>query len=141
VTSHVTSWGMTRRRGQAPQTINVQLTHTGAGMAQWYSAGIRVVWLGVRVPVGAGNFSLHQRVQTGSGAHQASYPTGTRALSLGVKRGRGVKLTTHLHLVPRSRMRRDIPSLPQYAFMAWCSVKKNTQGQIYLCVIQMSVAQ
>jgi hypothetical protein len=37
---------------------------------------------------------------------------------------RGVKLTTHLHLVPRSRMIGAIPPLPQYAFMAWCSVKK-----------------
>jgi hypothetical protein len=45
--------------------------------------------------------------------------------------GRGVKLTTHLHLVPRSRMRGAIPPLPQYAFMAWCSVKK-AQGQLYL---------
>jgi len=33
--------------------------------------------------------------------------------------------------VPRSRMRRAIPPLPQYAFMAWCSVKK-AQGQLYL---------
>jgi hypothetical protein len=40
----------------------------------------------VRFPAGAGNFSLHHRVQTGSGAHPASYPMGTRALSLGVKR-------------------------------------------------------
>jgi hypothetical protein len=31
----------------------------------------------VRFPVGAGNFSLHHRVQTGSGAHPASYPMGT----------------------------------------------------------------
>jgi hypothetical protein len=38
-----------------------------------------------RFPAGAGNFSLH-RVQNGSGAHPASYPTGTRGLSLGVKR-------------------------------------------------------
>jgi hypothetical protein len=30
-----------------------------------------------------------------------------------------VKLTTHLHLVPRSRMRGTIPPLPQYVFMAW----------------------
>jgi hypothetical protein len=30
----------------------------------------------VRVPVGAGNFSLHHRVQNGSGAHPASYPVG-----------------------------------------------------------------
>jgi hypothetical protein len=31
------------------------------------------------------------------------------------------ELTTHLHLVPRSRMRGAIPPLPQYAFMA-CGV-------------------
>jgi hypothetical protein len=34
-----------------------------------------------------------------------------------------VKLTTHLHLVPSSRMREAIPPLPQYVFMAWCLVK------------------
>jgi hypothetical protein len=32
----------------------------------------------VRFPVGAGNFSLHHRVQNGSGAHPVSYPMGTR---------------------------------------------------------------
>jgi len=41
-----------------------------------------------------------------------------------------VKLTTHLHLVPRSRVRGAILPLPQYVFMAWCSFK--TQGHIYL---------
>jgi hypothetical protein len=40
----------------------------------------------VRFPAGAWNFSLHHRVQNGSGVHPASYPMGTRALSLGVKR-------------------------------------------------------
>jgi hypothetical protein len=33
---------------------------------------------GVRFPAGAGNFSLHRRVQNGSGDHPASYPVGTR---------------------------------------------------------------
>jgi hypothetical protein len=33
----------------------------------------------VRFPVGAGNFSLHHRVQDGSGAHSASYQMGTRS--------------------------------------------------------------
>jgi hypothetical protein len=33
---------------------------------------------GVRFPAVAGNFSLHHRVQNGSGAHSASYPMGTR---------------------------------------------------------------
>jgi hypothetical protein len=37
---------------------------------------------GVIVPAGAGNFSLHHRVQTGSGAHPASYPMGSRGLFL-----------------------------------------------------------
>jgi hypothetical protein len=32
-----------------------------------------------RFPAGAGNFSLHSRVQNGSGAHTDSYPMGTRA--------------------------------------------------------------
>jgi hypothetical protein len=27
-------------------------------------------------------------------------------------------------------MRGAIPSLPQYTFMAWCSVKKEAQGQL-----------
>jgi hypothetical protein len=31
----------------------------------------------VRFPTGGGNFSLHHRVQNGSGAHPASYPMGT----------------------------------------------------------------
>jgi hypothetical protein len=31
----------------------------------------------VRLPAGAGNFSLHHRVQKGSEAHPASYPMGT----------------------------------------------------------------
>jgi hypothetical protein len=32
----------------------------------------------IRFPVGAGNFSLHLRIQNGSGAHPASYPMGSR---------------------------------------------------------------
>jgi hypothetical protein len=54
----------------------------GAGIAQWYSAGLQVAWLGVQGLAGAGNFPLHHHVQTGSGAHPASYPM---ALSLAVK--------------------------------------------------------
>jgi hypothetical protein len=32
----------------------------------------------VRIPAGSVNFSIHHRLQTGSGAHPASYPMGTR---------------------------------------------------------------
>jgi hypothetical protein len=44
------------------------------------------------------------------------------ALSLEVK-WPGVKLTTHLHLIPSSRLRGAIPPFSQYAFVAWCSGK------------------
>jgi hypothetical protein len=47
-------------------------------LAQRYSAGLRAAWSVVRVPAGAGNFSLHHRIRTGSRAHPASYPMGTR---------------------------------------------------------------
>jgi hypothetical protein len=39
----------------------------------------------VRFLAGAGNFSLHHRVQNGSGARPASYPMGTRGSFPGSK--------------------------------------------------------
>jgi hypothetical protein len=56
----------------------------------------------------------YQRSLLSSG-YQGLFPWG--------KSGRGVKLTTHLHLVPRSRMHGAIPSFPQYTFISWCSYK------------------
>jgi hypothetical protein len=50
----------------------------GPVIGQWYSSGLRAGCSGVRVLVGAGNFSPHYRVQTGSGIHPASYPMDTR---------------------------------------------------------------
>jgi hypothetical protein len=52
--------------------------------------------------------------------------------SLGVKRP-GREADHHFYLVPKPGMRGAIPSLPQYAFMAWCSVK--AQGQLFLCLL------
>jgi hypothetical protein len=81
---------------------------------------------GVRVPVGAGNFSL-QRVQTGSGFHPPPIQWVPGALSLGggVKRlGREAD-----HSPPSSaevKNEWNYTSTSQYAFMARCSVK--TQG-------------
>jgi hypothetical protein len=63
-------------------------------------------------PAEAGNFSLRHHVQTGSGAHPASYPMCTGGSF--PRSGRGVKLITHPHLVPRSK---DV-------FMAWYLVKQ-----------------
>jgi hypothetical protein len=56
------------------------------GIAQRYSAGLRAGRSRVRVPPRTENFSLHHRAQTGSGAHPASYPMGTRSSSLSIKR-------------------------------------------------------
>jgi hypothetical protein len=39
----------------------------------------------IRFAAGAGNFSLHHRVQNGSGAHPASYPMGSRGIFPGDK--------------------------------------------------------
>jgi len=58
--------------------------------------------IGVLSPAGAKDFSSSLCVQTGSEAHPASCTMGTKVLSPGVTRGRGVTLTTHPHLVPRS---------------------------------------
>jgi hypothetical protein len=49
-------------------------------------------------------------VQTDSGAHPAPVQWVPGDLSLGVKRGRGVTLTIHPHLVPRSWMSRSYTS-------------------------------
>jgi hypothetical protein len=60
-----------------------------------------VTWTtGIRFSARAENFSPRHRVLTGSGAHQPPIQWVPRALSLG-RSGRGVKLTTHFHLVPR----------------------------------------
>jgi hypothetical protein len=74
------------------------------------------------VLAGAGNFSLHHHVQTGSGAHLASYPMSTRG---SFPEGKGVRheATTHLHLVPRSKNVWSYVSTPQYVFMVCCLVK------------------
>jgi len=44
-----------------------------------------------------GNLSVRHRVQTGSGAHPASYLMDTGAVSLREQSGRGVKLTTSIY--------------------------------------------
>jgi hypothetical protein len=79
----------------------------------------------VRFPVWAGNFYLQHRVQNGSGAHPASYLMGARGPFPGVKRP-GCEMTTHLHLIPRLESEWRYTFTLQYAFMAWCSVKKST---------------
>jgi hypothetical protein len=64
--------------------------------------------IGVRSPVGAKDFSSILCVQTGSEVHPASCTMGTGgSFPWGAQRDRGMTLTTHPHLVPRSRMSRS----------------------------------
>jgi hypothetical protein len=75
-------------------------------------------WDGVGIPARVRQFSLFHHVQTGPGAHPSSCSVGNGVLSPSHS-GRGVKLTTHLQPVPRSRMSGSIPLLSLYAFMTW----------------------
>jgi hypothetical protein len=56
--------------------LTLKSRDSSVGIATDY--GLDDWMIGVRIPAGAGNFSLRHRVQTGSGAHPASYPMGTR---------------------------------------------------------------
>jgi hypothetical protein len=71
--------------------------------------------IGVQSPAGAKDFCSNLCVQTGSEAHPASCTMGTGGPFPGAKRGRGVTLTTHTHLVPKSRMSRSYTSSPPKA--------------------------
>jgi hypothetical protein len=80
----------------------------------------------VRFPGRLGIFLFTTASSTALGPNQPPIQWVPGAVSL------GVKLTTHLHLVPRSKNEWSYTSTPQYTFMAWCSVK--VQGQLYLCL-------
>jgi len=84
---------------------------------------------------GGGVISLHHRVQTGSGVHPAFYPMGTWALPP------GVKLTTHLQLLPRLRMCGAIPPTPNTSSWRSISLRIGTTLPLplyaYLTVIPM----
>jgi hypothetical protein len=104
-------------------TINWKnLTQIGARIAQWYSAGLRAGWSGVRIPAGTENLTLHHLVQTGSGAHLASYPMGTRGFCPEVKRP-GREADHSLPSTAEVRNAWSYNSSPPYVFMAWNSVK------------------
>jgi hypothetical protein len=65
----------------------------------------------VRFPAGAGNSSLHHRVQNGSGAHPASYPMGTNGSFPGGKAA-GAWSSPLTNYYRRQRMGGTIPPLP-----------------------------
>jgi hypothetical protein len=67
------------------------------------------------IPGGGEEFFFRHHVQTGSGAHPASYPMGTGGSFPGDKAA-GAK-GSPLHPVPASKMRGAIPPLSQYVFV------------------------
>jgi hypothetical protein len=101
-------------------------TTLGYGLDDWGSR--------VRFLTGAGNYSLHRRVQNGSGAHPASYPRGTRGFFLGGKaEGREAD-----HSPPSSveiKNAWSYTSSPQRVFMAWCLVKHRDNFTFYLFTV------
>jgi len=80
---------------------------------------------------GNGNFSLYHRNETGSEAKTASYQMDVRGSFPGVKRpGREADNST-----PSNDCVKDAwsyISIPQYAFIKWCSVK--AQRKLYFYV-------
>ena len=76
---------------------------------------------GVRIPVGARDFSFLQNVRIGC-VPPPSPPPAIQLASGFFPRGKaagGGTLTTHLHLAPTLRMSRTVRLLPLYAFLAW----------------------
>jgi hypothetical protein len=98
-------------RKQPQKITGTPVIYLWAGVAQSVQC-LTTDWAaGVRSPTEAEDFPSNLCVQTGSGAHRASRTVGTGgALSPGVKRGRGVMLTAHPLLVPRSSKSRSCTS-------------------------------
>jgi hypothetical protein len=93
----------------------------GYGLDDWGSR--------VRFPAGAGNLSFTTASRTALGPTQPPVQWVPGALSLRVKRPR----READHSPPSGAEVKECVELylhPQYAFMAWCSVK--AQGQLYL---------
>jgi hypothetical protein len=70
---------------------------------------------------GLGIFLFTTASRTALGPSQPPMQWVPGALSLGVKRP--VREADHSHLVPKSKNEWSYTSVPQYAFMAWCSTK------------------
>jgi hypothetical protein len=90
----------------------LNLKEPGSSVSTVSDYGLDDREIGFRSPAGAKDFSSNLCVQTGSEVRPASCTMGTGSPFPGAKRGRGVTLTTHLHLVPKSRMSRSYTSSP-----------------------------
>jgi hypothetical protein len=101
----------------------------------------------VRSPAEPKGFFCSLCVQTVSGAQPASCTVGTGVLFPGLKRGRGVTLTTHPHLAPRLRMSRSYTSSPPKSFVEysgtalalWFNSIQSTAHLVPVCSLVISL--
>jgi hypothetical protein len=112
------AWGVCKEAAQVPvifeppciiwhqyqRDLPPYTENCGPGSSVGIATELRTGRSGDRIPVGATFFSP---IQTGPGAHPASCTMGTGSF-LGVKCGRGVMLTPHPLLVPRSKNRVEL---------------------------------
>jgi hypothetical protein len=89
----------------------------GAAVAQ-YSDWLRTGWPGFNPRQMPRTFFLASASRPALGPTQPPVQWAPEILFSGVKRGRGVMLTTHPHLVPRLRMNKSYTSSPPRASMA-----------------------
>jgi hypothetical protein len=108
--------------------ISFKSRDSSVGIALGYGLGDGVTR--VRFLAGAGNFSLHHRVQNDSGAHPASYPMVLGALSLEIKRpGREANHSP------------QCSAEVKYVFMAWCLVKQRDNFAFTLLTWSLSAVR
>jgi hypothetical protein len=115
--------------------FNLYVLKGGTRTAQWYSAGLRAGWSGVRVPARVGNFFLHHRRPDQLWGPLSLLSNGYQGLFPGVKRPR----REVDHSTPSSAEVKNAwryTSTPQYAFMAWCSVKSQWQLHLYVYILK-----
>jgi hypothetical protein len=102
----------------------------GAGIVQRHRAGLRAGRSGVRVPARTANFLFTTPARRGLRSTQhpiQRVPGGS--LPGGVKRP-GRESDHSPQSSAEVKNAGSLPPLPQYVFMAWCSIK--AQGQFYL---------
>jgi hypothetical protein len=115
------------RKMTVQSKLRLMLFHNGTIRSRSWGSSVSIVSdyglddrvIGDRSQAGAKDFSSNVCVQTCSEAHPASCTMNTRGPFPGAKRGRVMTLTTHPHLVPRSRMSRSYTSSPPQA-PPWC---------------------
>jgi len=76
----------------------------------------------VRFLAGAGKFSLHNRIQTGSSVHLTSYPKSTMNFSLRIKRP-GLEANHSPPLIFEFKNAWSYTSTSSHVFMTWCLFK------------------